>query len=207
MDDEGEIPVIVMDAHDGMAYAQMLGRITECGDAFIIDPYLGTSALMDVITNTTACRFLISEALEESRVTELKVLIATSTVHQGCPPRELRRLPRGRIHDRFVLGERAAYTVGTSLTNVGQRALTTLIKLPSEFADAIRQQAEGWWDEAEVLSQSLTPTELAAISSAAPEPEVESDVVREEGGKFLHDGCPVKHERRERPSAARMGAA
>lgn len=60
---DGESSVIVLEADDELAYVQVLGVIAECGDALILDAYLGTEQLVHILKHTNASRFMVGSKL------------------------------------------------------------------------------------------------------------------------------------------------
>lgn len=174
--------VIVLAKENELAYAKVLGTIGGCGDAFVVDAYLSAEALSHILAHTNATRFLVNHKYQANKATELSVLVTVAQPNDDGVVRELRRAD---FHDRYLIGEDKTYGLTASLNGVG-KSMALLMEMPDTAARAIRAEVEELWNDGEVLARGL---ELAAPEEAEPA----SRVIREEGGKFLHDGCDVKH--------------
>lgn len=144
-----EPSVMVLEADNELAYGQVLGVIAECGNALVLDAYLGSEQLGHILKHTSACRFLVGSKLARSRMAELSLLIELTPCVDG-PPRELRKAD---FHDRWVIGEEHVYGLGSSLNGVG-KATTTLVQMPDAVASIVRSQAEQLWDEGETIART-----------------------------------------------------
>lgn len=142
---------MVLAADDELAYGRVMGVISECGDAFIMDAYLGTEEMMNIIKHSNASRFLVGDKLPKNRLTELAVLIELTPVEPGGAPRELRQ---AAFHDRWVVGDHKVYGLGASINGVGGKSMTTLIEMPDAAARFIRDAAEGLWSDAKVIAET-----------------------------------------------------
>jgi hypothetical protein len=78
----------------------------------------------------------------------MAVLVENSTDR----PLELRMADRGILHDRMVIGEKSAFTIGTSMNTIGKQHPTILTPLPETAADAMRSHVEKWWGDAQTLA-------------------------------------------------------
>lgn len=189
--EDEESSVMVLEADDELAYGQVLGVVAECGDALVVDAYLGTDQLAHLLKHTNACRFLVGRKLNKARVAELSVLIELTPPDPDGPIRELRQAD---FHDRWLIGEHHVYGLGSSLNGVG-KAATTLVQMPDGAAYTIRSQAEHLWDDAEVIAQTRP------ISTGDDEEDDDQDsrdvvadaTVREVDGAFLHGNCTTRH--------------
>jgi hypothetical protein len=184
--------VMVLAAEDELAYGQVLGVIAECGDALVMDGYLGAQELIHILAHTNASRFLIGDRLNKGRVTELALQINLAPPNQDGSVRELRR---ASFHDRFVLGEHKVYGLSASLNSIG-KSMATLIEMPDTAARSIRADAEEHWSGGAVLARGLHPDDLIDVDGdavAAGEVQEQPRIIRQEGGVFLHDGCNVRH--------------
>jgi len=184
-------PVMVLAAEDELAYGRVIGVIAECGDAFIMDAYLGTQALVHILEHTNASRLLVGSNMGPRRLTELAVQISLTPPNPGGAVRELRRAV---FHDRWLIGEHTVYGLGTSLNSVG-RSMTTLVEMPDSAAREIRANAESLWDGADVIAQSAQDEEEDDDHDADVKPpdHASGNGVRPQGGVFLHEGCSIRH--------------
>lgn len=190
-DDDEDASVMVLTAEDELAYGRVLGVISECGEALIVDGYLDAQELVHILKDSSASRFLVSNKLNKSRLTELAMMIRLTPAIGGVA-RELRCAD---FHDRYVIGENKVYGLGSSLNGVG-KSMTTLIQMPDAAALTIRAEAENLWAEAEVIAFT---DEHLQVDGYADESRAASDPggIRSEEGAFRHDGCPVRHGSRQ----------
>lgn len=175
--------VMVLAADDELAYGRVMGVISECGDAFIMDAYLGTEEMINILKHSGASRFLVGDKLQKNRLIELAALIELTLVKIGGAARELRQ---AAFHDRWVVGDHKVYGLGASINGVGGKSMTTLIEMPDAAARFIRDAAEGLWSDAKVIAETRE-------ANNEPEDDDEGKVIREDKGRYLHDGCDVRH--------------
>ena len=64
-----------------MAYATLMGKVADLGDAMVIDPYLRAEQLLSFLQFTTANRFLIGPNVARREVVAMQTLIQS----QGGP--------------------------------------------------------------------------------------------------------------------------
>lgn len=190
VDTEGEeSAVMVLEASDELAYGRVLGVVAECGDAYVLDPYLGADELTFILKYTNACRFLVSKKVGPARLAELAFQIELTPLNAGGVRRQLRA---GTFHDRWVIGDHTVYGLGSSLNGVGV-SMTTLVPMPDTAARVIRDEAENLWSQGEVIAETRLDTEATDDASADTNADDEDEAVREEDGRFMHDSCPTRH--------------
>jgi hypothetical protein len=188
--------VVVLAAEDQkLGYGQVLGRISTCGDTIIVDHYLGTLELMDLLEHTDASRFLIGPRLARDRVTELAVQIKLA------PPTAMgiaRQLRRADFHDRYLVGEHKVFTLTASLNGVSRSSMALLMEMTDVAADAIRTYVEELWQNAEPIAIGPTVDDLTEVEDNGDDVDATSQkVIHLENGRFLHDGCEMRHKRRQ----------
>jgi hypothetical protein len=196
--------VVVLAPEDqNLGYGQVLGRVSTCGDALVADHYLGIQELMDLLEHTDASRFLIGPNMSRDRVTELIVQIKVAGPTALGVVRELRRAP---FHDRYLVGEQNVFSLTASLNGVSKSSMALLVEMTDVAADAVRTHVEQLWNEAEPLARGLSPDDLTAgaaddeaVLGAEDETAVAQNArsIREEDGRFLHEGCKVRHRKRQ----------
>lgn len=150
--ESGAYDVVVLDANNELSYPILVQKLAEVGDAILIDPYLRVDQLLAVRAYTTVSRVLVSNQLSQEDRIAMAVLVENSTDQLL----ELRMADRGVLHDRMVLGERHAFTIGTSINTVGKQHPTVLTPLPEVAADAMRRHAHKWWNDAKVIAVSAS---------------------------------------------------
>lgn len=178
--------VMVLSAEDDLAYGRVLGVIAECGEAFVIDGYLAVEELSHMLKNSDAVRFLVNWKIKPSRLMQLAVQIRTAPANSDGVPRELRQT---KLHDRYVIGDHDVYGLGSSLNGVGLN-MTTLVKMPDSAAKLIRAESEQLWASADIVAR----TDSVETSRIAPDVQLPVEAILPSGdGRFLHDGCQVRH--------------
>lgn len=185
--------VVVLAPEDqNLGYGQVLGRVSTCGDALVADHYLGVQELMDLLEHTDASRFMIGPKMPRDRVTELSLQTKLSRPSDVGVVRELRRAD---FHDRYLVGEQNVFTLTASLNGVSKSSMALLMEMTDVAADAIRTHVEQLWKDAEPLARGLSQEDLdAEIADDGDSPE---RVIHEEDGRFLHEGCGVRHKKRQ----------
>lgn len=181
--------VMVLAADDELAYGRVLGVIAECGNAFIMDAYLGTEELINVLKHTSASRFLVGDRLPRNRLTELAVLIELTPPGPSGATRELRQ---AAFHDRWVVGDHKLYGLGASINGIGGKSMTTLVEMPDLAARSIRAAADELWAKA----TSVAETRQAAADDLGKDNSDEYKPIRQEDHSFVHERCTVRHKTR-----------
>jgi hypothetical protein len=170
--DDAAADVLVLAQDDPLAYAKLLGHIAAAGQVMIVDPYLRAEPLLTLLTTTSADRFLIgTNVSEKDRATMITLVRSGAAGHA-----ELRRAKPGAVHDRLVVGSTGVQTIGMSLNAIGRSGTTVLMPVPEASADHLRQTAEAWWAEAEVLAiaEADAEAEKTREQAAAPQPTAPS---------------------------------
>lgn len=176
--------VMVLAAEDELAYGRVLGVISECGEALIMDTYLGAGELVHILKDSNASRFLVSSKLKGSRLTQLALMIRLTPPGAGGVVRELRCAD---FHDRYLIGEDRVYGLGSSLNGVGKN-LTTLIHMPDLAAQSVRAEAERLWADGDVIA--YTDEHIAVDDDASD--DAHTGVLADDA-RFRHNGCSVRH--------------
>lgn len=166
--DHDAAEVLVLAQDDPLAYAKLLGHIADAGRVMIVDPYLRAEPLLTLLTATRADRFLIGTNVSEKDRATMITLVNSGAAGLA----ELRRAKPGAVHDRLVISETGVQTIGMSLNAVGRTGTTVLMPVPEASADHLRQAAEAWWAEAEVIAVARTEGDgewppAAALPAAA----------------------------------------
>lgn len=168
-DDEG-ISVVVLEAESQLSYVQLMGHIVDSGPAFVIDPYVRSDELWQLMAYTDARRVLVGP-LNVKDTTGLRLLLGavSGTV-------EVRQAGKGILHDRYIIGNKGVHHFGASINGVGKNATTTLVLMPEYAADRIRELAEQWWNDSSVLEPVTGPPKEDSIDGPAADTCVERPV-------------------------------
>ncbi|WP_141134768.1 hypothetical protein [Haloechinothrix alba] len=146
--DADSYDVVVLDAGNELSYPVLVQRIAEAGDAILIDPYLRVEQLLVVRNHTSISRVMVSSQLPKEDRAAMAVLVENDTDR----PLELRMAERGVLHDRMVIGDNTAFTIGTSLNTIGKQHPTILTPLPEAARDGMRVHVEKWWNDAQTIA-------------------------------------------------------
>jgi hypothetical protein len=150
--------ITVLGGDDPLAWGSLVGTIAEARACLIVDPYLKLEQLLDIAQFTGTARVLMRRPTKESELVAWRVCLASPDLNV-----EMRIADRQHLHDRFIVGETAVYTLGCSLNGVGRKP-TTLAPLTGDVADQIRVTVEGWWDAAEPIGDP-------PVAEAEPQPD------------------------------------
>ena len=131
-----------------MAHGRLLGTIAESGECLIVDPYLRADQLLSLLNSTEANRFLIGPRVAKGEVVAMTTLLSA----QGGRRTGAGRAAEGRLHDRYIVGERSLWTLGTSLNAVGRSTSTLLIPVPDAAAANVRLILQELWKESELVA-------------------------------------------------------
>lgn len=142
---------VTLEPSDSLAYAKVIGRIAQQGQALLVDPYFKMEHILHIIQQTDVDRILVGEQLPKNERAQLAAAVDSLDIDR---PFEIRMASRNEMHDRFVIPESGPVeTMGTSLTGVGKK-LTVMQSINPPTADGIRDSFLKIWVNAEVLARS-----------------------------------------------------
>lgn len=147
-EEQAQGQVVVLDNDSPLAYASLIGQLSDIGDALLIDPYLELDHLLDLEKHTSITRVLISTRHSESkRGTQLK-LFQEKRSDEGIEIKVA-----DELHDRVIVAEGGqVWTLGMSLNGVSkQKSTTVLTPLPKEGGEPLAEWANRRWDVAAPL--------------------------------------------------------
>lgn len=149
--------VTVLAAEEGnVDYSTAIGQIAECGDALVVDAYLGPEQLVDLLEFTQVSRVIVdhTDARHQGKVARLGVQL--KTWRKNNPDRNL-ELRQAVCHDRWIVSEDKFYMLGSSLNGIGKSKISSLVEISPAGAQVLRKYAEELWEEAEpILSADET---------------------------------------------------
>lgn len=183
------VDVLVLSQEDPLAYANLLGHIADAGRVMIVDPYLRVEPLLALLTTTRSDRFLIGSKVSEKDRTAMQALVGSG----ASGPAELRRAKPGLLHDRLIVGDTGVQTLGMSLNAVGSKGTTVLMPVPEASADHLRQVAEGWWRDAEVIARAPTTSDGEQAAIAEPTSTVKKTTAARKTTKSDRNGSDSKN--------------
>ncbi len=151
--------VTVLDGQDPLAWGSLVGTIAEIGECLIVDPYLKPEQFLDIAKFTGTTRVILRRPKGEGDLVRWRI-------HQALPgvSVDIRIIDPEHIHDRYIVGETAVYSIGCSLAGVGRKP-TTLVPMTGRVADQIRRIVEEWWEAAEPVGEPL-PSESSSDSTS-----------------------------------------
>lgn len=160
--DEGEAVVVILDREDPFSYARLIGHLAKAKDGLLVDPYFRIDQLMTILNSTSIARVLISK--QHKRSQEDRAALAVALDSPSLPRSiEIRATSDPGLHDRLIVGEDGeVWTLGASLNSVATTS-TVIVPVPQVGADALRQQAEKLWGDAEPVR--TTPPQPKESSS------------------------------------------
>ncbi|MGV0792115.1 hypothetical protein [Mycolicibacterium sp. XJ1819] len=135
--------VTVLDGKDPLAWSGLVGIIAEAGKCLIVDPYLKLAQLLDIARFTGTTRVILRRPQRQRELVSWQVSQKVEDFDV-----EIRMADPDQLHDRYIVGENAVYTLGCSLNGVGSKP-TTLVPLTGAVADHVRDLARGWWESAD----------------------------------------------------------
>jgi hypothetical protein len=168
-----DVSVVVLEAHDPLAYPKLVGQLNNAGAGMLVDPYLKLEGLAGIVTSTQLTRLLVS-------VKTGKPELAAMQTHLDSPrlTRRVEVRTSTKLHDRILLAkDRSVFTLGTSLNGVGSKT-TVLTPMPSEAGAVVRELYEKLWTEADLVGPRPVEDEQDAL-----EGEPRDDSTDDEGDK------------------------
>lgn len=156
---EASAGIVVLDREDPFSYARLIGHLAKAKEGLLVDPYFRIDQLMTILNSTSITRILISKQHKGSQGDRAALAVALDS---PSLPRsiKIRATSDQGLHDRLIVGEDGeVWTLGASLNSVATTS-TVIVPVPQAGADALRQQSEKLWDEAE---------EVATVPPQSPE--------------------------------------
>lgn len=148
---EAEIPLgIVLNQGDELARARFFSAVAGLGPCAVVDRFFSIEGLLPVLQSTEVERVLTGTT-DRAKVAGLKVALESVLAERSF---ELRK--SDVFHDRFVIPrEGSVWLLGTSVSGLGHR-LSVMVELADEaMSEAIRNEFEQEWDQAEIVGQLL----------------------------------------------------
>ncbi|BBX86931.1 hypothetical protein MAUB_48040 [Mycolicibacterium aubagnense] len=143
--------VVVLDGDGPLAWSNAVAAIADAGECMIVDPYMKIEQFLDLLQYTNTARVLMRRPDKKRDLVAWQVCTAMPDTKV-----EVRVADRKLLHDRYIVGDTAVFTLGCSLEGVGRKP-TTMTQLTGEVADRIREIAEGWWNAAEHVGEPPAP--------------------------------------------------
>lgn len=160
-EDDAQGQVVILDHDSPLAYASLIGELSDIGDALLIDPYLELDHLLDLEKHTDITRVLISTKHSTSKRGAQLKLFQEKRSDEGIEIKVA-----DELHDRVIVAEGGrVWTLGMSLNGVSkQKSITVLTPMPAKGAEPLAEWANERWRQASPL---VTPEE--------PEEEITED--------------------------------
>jgi hypothetical protein len=137
--------ITMLGGDDPLAWGNLVGLIAEVGSCLIVDPYLKPEQFLDVAKFTGTTRVILKRPQRQYETVAWQIYQALPEINI-----DIRIAESQFLHDRYIVGETAVYTLGCSLSGVGVKP-TTLVPMTGEVADKVRATVEGWWAAAEPI--------------------------------------------------------
>jgi hypothetical protein len=137
----------VLSGKDPIAYAKLIGKISELGDCLLIDQYLRADDLFQIAANTEVTQVLCClENLPKKDRTTFEVALPAIISMRSLA---VRSAPRGRLHDRFCIPKSSKEPIlllGTSLNAIGKGAFSVVTRL-TDPKGALRAECHQHWED------------------------------------------------------------
>lgn len=141
-----DVSVVVLEGQDPLAYPLLVGQLANAGAGLLVDPYLKLEGLNRVVISTQLTRLLVSGKKNGGVLSAMETHLASPSLGRRVEVRKSTKL-----HDRILLAEDGSvFTLGTSLNGVGNTT-TVLTPMPSPAREALREEYERLWMEAELV--------------------------------------------------------
>lgn len=144
-EDQAQGQVVVLDNDSPLAYASLIGELSDIGDALLIDPYLELDHLLDLENHTGITRVLISTKHSTSKRGAQLKLFQEKRSDDGIEIKVA-----DELHDRVIVAEGGeVWTLGMSLNGVSkQKSITVLTPLPAKGGEPVAEWANERWQQA-----------------------------------------------------------
>lgn len=151
-----DVSVVVLEAHDPLAYPLLVGQLANAGAGLLVDPYLKLDGLHRIIVSTQLSRLLVSVKSGKSELSAMQTHLDSASLGRRVEVRKSTKL-----HDRYLIADdNSVFTLGTSLNGVG-RTTTVFTPMPEKAAAVLREEYEQLWDNAELVGpQPISDNEL-----------------------------------------------
>jgi hypothetical protein len=164
MNDEAalDIQMVVaraIDPDDPFAYAKVIGEIAGSDDAMVVDPYLKSDGLQDLLRLPSVSRVLTSDESRPGKTKPSpKIAVFEHMVEASVVTGfELRTLPLTQMHDRYVIPKTGSVlNLTTSFNSIGQR-IGVAVWLPELPSAAIRDAHAALWDAGTKVARQQAP--------------------------------------------------
>ncbi|GAB2456307.1 hypothetical protein HD599_003222 [Conyzicola lurida] len=164
MNDEAalDIQMVVakaIDPDDPFAYAKIIGEIAGTDDAMVVDPYLKSDGLQDLLRLASVSRVLTSDESRPGRSKPSpKIAVFEHMVEASVASGfELRILPLAQMHDRYVIPKSGSVlNLTTSFNSIGQR-IGVAVWLPELPSAAIRDAHAALWAAGTAVARQSPP--------------------------------------------------
>lgn len=145
-DETDDDDVVFINGDDPLAWGSLVGKIADIGDCLIVDPYLKPEQYLDIAKFTGVTRVILKRPDKPQKLVTWQVnhRLAGDSI-------DIRIAEQHQMHDRFIVGDNAVYTLGCSLEGVGRKP-TILNAHRGLVAGQIRKAAEELWNSAEAIS-------------------------------------------------------
>lgn len=129
-DEDGSAIEVLIDPSNQFAYAQVMNRIAQVGEALVVDPYLNAETAIDLGQMESVRRVLTGDR----NISKLRGRFGI--IMRARPDFEIRYIDQKTLHDRYVISSAGSVTVlGSSLNSIAHRqgVITPLDKMGSKF--------------------------------------------------------------------------
>jgi hypothetical protein len=142
LDVDGDDPIaVIIDPKDPFAHIRVFELIASRGGGMLVDPYLGTKELLDVLSIPSVKRVLMGSKKKKEHT------LMTKALGVADDPPEVRWVPQEELHDRFFIpGSGDVLAFGSSLNTLTKRPGVVIPFGDPALTEAIRTAYGALWD-------------------------------------------------------------
>jgi hypothetical protein len=155
--------LVILSPRDPLNLVSLTSVMARAKEGMLVDPYLTDDLFPWLIEATSISRVLLCRDPAKRPTLALLAGAASATGREL----EIRCLPRGELHDRYlVTSDGDVSVIGASLNGL-HRHFTTISRLPSPGADVVNDHLQQRWEDAEpVIPQTdIRTRELPGATS------------------------------------------
>lgn len=144
-DPDGSEVVTVLSPDDPLNLLTLTGAISAARGDTLVDPYFRDENLSWLISQTAISRLLLCRGSNHLGMLGM----AAPAASRAGRPLEIRYLPKGQLHDRYIIAKDGSVSmIGASINGL-HRNFTAIVTVPEPGARAVREFVDERWGNAE----------------------------------------------------------
>lgn len=159
--------VVLLSPDDPLNLGVLTAEVAAAKGGALVDPYFDDRLVAWLANSTSIARVLMCRSVEACDALSYYL----GGLERAGRKIDFRILPRGSLHDRYLIGEDGKVSmIGASLNGL-HRNFTAIIEVPEPGAAAIRGEVDRKWGDA------LPVTPVADIKAPLPQPHAKEKAV------------------------------